>query len=167
MSSNVGVCNNLARTLADEYTLLLKTQNFHWNVEGPMFYSLHILFEAQYIQLQAIVDRVAERIRALGHRAPGSYEEFKKLSKIHDAPIGTLTAIQMIEILVRDHELFLEDNHRFRKAADEDGDATTATLYDDLAMFHDKAAWMIRSHRGALPSVSNNFDRAQISANPM
>jgi len=165
--SNLSVCNNLARTLADEYTLLLKTQNFHWNVEGPMFFSLHTLFEQQYTQLQNTADRVAERIRALGHRAPGSFDEFKKISKIHDAPIGSLSAIQMIEILVRDHQILLDDIHQFRKLAESEGDATTATLYDDLAFFHDKAAWMIRSHRGSFSSISNSPDRTQIAAAPM
>lgn len=147
MPNTSSICNNLARTLADEYTLLLKTQNFHWNVEGPMFYSLHLLFEQQYTQLQATVDRVAERIRALGQRAPGSYEEFKKVSKVHDAPADKISALHMIDMLTKDHEILLTDIHNFRKMADEAGDATTATLYDDLALFHDKAAWMIRSHR--------------------
>ena len=147
MSNTTSICNNLARTLADEYTLLLKTQNFHWNVEGPMFYSLHLLFEQQYTQLQLTVDRVAERIRALGQRAPGSYDEFRKVSKVHDAPADKISAHQMIDMLTKDHEILLTDIHHFRKMADEGGDATTATLYDDLALFHDKAAWMIRSHR--------------------
>lgn len=145
--SNTTICNNLARTLADEYTLLLKTQNFHWNVEGPMFYSLHLLFEQQYTQIQAFVDQVAERIRAMGQRAPGSYDEFKKISKVLDAPVDKLSAHQMIEMLVKDHETLLTDIHQFRKAADQSGDSTTATLYDELALFHDKAAWMIRSQR--------------------
>lgn len=145
--SNTTICNNLARTLADEYTLLLKTQNFHWNVEGPMFYSLHLLFEQQYTQIQAFVDQVAERIRAMGQRAPGSYDEFKKISKVLDAPADKLSAHQMIEMLVKDHETLLTDIHHFRKTADQSGDSTTATLYDELALFHDKAAWMIRSQR--------------------
>ena len=165
--SSMSVCDNLARTLADEYTLLLKTQNFHWNVEGPMFFSLHTLFEEQYTQLQTTVDRVAERIRALGHRAPGSYGEFNQISKILDAPVGSLSAIQMIEILVHDHNILLDDIHQFRKLTEAEGDATTATLYDDLAFFHDKSAWMIRSHRGSFPSISNNPDRVQIAAAPM
>jgi starvation-inducible DNA-binding protein len=148
MSNTTNICNNLARTLADEYTLLLKTQNFHWNVEGPMFFSLHTLFEQQYTQLQDTVDRVAERIRALGQRAPGSYVEFQKVSKVHDAPADKIGALHMIDMLTKDHEILLEDIHKFRKMADEVGDATTATLYDDLALFHDKAAWMIRSHKG-------------------
>ncbi|MGZ3744619.1 MAG: Dps family protein [Pseudobdellovibrionaceae bacterium] len=146
MASNT-ICTNLARTLADEYTLTLKTQNFHWNVEGPMFYSLHLLFEQQYTAMQLIVDRVAERIRALGEKAPGSYEEFKKISKVQDASPGKLSAHQMIDILVEDHETLLKDIHQSRKLADQAGDASTATLYDELALFHDKAAWMIRSQR--------------------
>lgn len=145
--TNTSITNNLARTLADEYTLLLKTQNFHWNVEGPMFYSLHLLFEQQYTQMQQTVDRVAERIRALGQRSPGSYDEFKKISKVHDAPAEHISTHQMIDMLVKDHTTLLNDIHQFRKAADQEGDASTATLYDDLALFHDKAAWMIRSHR--------------------
>jgi len=148
MSNTTNICNNLARTLADEYTLLLKTQNFHWNVEGPMFFSLHTLFEQQYTQLQDTVDRVAERIRALGQRSPGSYTEFQKISKVHDAPADKISALHMIDMLTKDHEILLEDIHKFRKMAEESGDASTATLYDDLALFHDKAAWMIRSHKG-------------------
>ncbi len=145
--ANVAICNNLARTLADEYTLMLKTQNFHWNVEGPMFYSLHLMFEQQYTSMQLTVDRVAERIRALGQRAPGSYDEFKKISKVLDAPADKISAHQMIEMLVDDHETLLKDIHQFRKMADQAADASTAALYDELALFHDKAAWMIRSQR--------------------
>jgi starvation-inducible DNA-binding protein len=145
--ANTAICNNLAKTLADEYTLTLKTQNFHWNVEGPMFYALHLMFEQQYTAMQLSVDLVAERIRALGQRSPGSYEEFKKISKVHDAPADKISAHQMIEMLVEDHETLLKDIHQFRKMADQAGDATTATLYDELALFHDKAAWMIRSQR--------------------
>lgn len=147
MTGTTALCNNLAKTLADQYTLMLKTQNFHWNVEGPMFYSLHLMFEQQYTAMQLSVDRVAERIRALGQRSPGSYEEFKKLSKIQDAPADKIAATKMIEMLVEDHETLLKDIHQFRKMADQVGDASTATLYDDLALFHDKAAWMIRSQR--------------------
>jgi starvation-inducible DNA-binding protein len=145
--TNTAISNNLAKTLADEYTLTLKTQNFHWNVEGPMFYSLHLMFEQQYTAMQLTVDRVAERIRALGQRAPGSFDEFKKISKVQDASADKMSAHQMIEMLVEDHETLLKDIHQFRKMADQAGDATTATLYDELALFHDKAAWMIRSQR--------------------
>lgn len=147
-SESPQIGQNLSRLLADEYTLLLKTQNCHWNVEGPFFYSLHLLFEQQYKALQDKVDTLAERIRALKQRAPASYQEYNQISKVKDAPAGQmLNAHQMIDMLTKDHEVLIKDIHDFRLIAEKQNDPTTSALYDDLALFHQKAAWMIRSHR--------------------
>jgi starvation-inducible DNA-binding protein len=145
---NQAITTALAQTLAEEYILMLKTQNFHWNVEGPLFYSLHKLFEEHYTFLATQVDTVAERIRAIGERAPGSYHEFLKISKVEEAPADRISATKMIELLTEDHEKIAKRLSTFRDAADEAGDNTTVLIYDDLVLFHEKAAWMIRSHRG-------------------
>lgn len=138
----------LSQTLAEEYLLMLKTQNFHWNVQGPLFYSLHMLFEQHYTFLATQVDEVAERIRALGERAPGSYREFIKLSKVEEAPDDRLSASRMIDILTADHESIVKRLTDFRAQAEEVDDNTTVSIYDGLINFHQKAAWMISSHRG-------------------
>jgi starvation-inducible DNA-binding protein len=137
----------LSQTLAEEYLLMLKTQNFHWNVEGPLFYSLHKLFEEQYTFLAGQVDEVAERIRALGEKAPGSYHEFLKISKVEEAPVERINAGKMIEVLTQDHENIVKRLDVFRAQAGEADDNTTVAIYDELISFHQKAAWMIRSHR--------------------
>ncbi len=138
----------LNKTLAEEYTLLLKTHNFHWNVEGPLFFTLHSLFEQQYNTLFLKVDLIAERIRALGFKAPGSYKEFQSLSFITEAPAEKISASQMIESLTKDHtEMSVKIKAR-REAAEKSGDTSTGDVYAGLMEFHDKAAWMIRSHRG-------------------
>jgi len=139
----------LSQTLAEEYLLMLKTQNFHWNVQGPLFYSLHMLFEQHYTFLATQVDEVAERIRALGERAPGSYREFIKLSKVEEAPDDNITAARMIDLLTGDHESIVKRLTQFRSTAEEAGDNTTVGIYDGLINFHQKAAWMISSHRGS------------------
>lgn len=138
----------LSQTLAEEYLLMLKTQNFHWNVQGPLFYSLHMLFEQHYTFLATQVDEVAERIRTLGERAPGSYREFIKLSKVEEAPDDRLSAGRMIDMLTADHENIVKRLTQFRAAAEEVDDNTTVGIYDGLINFHQKAAWMISSHRG-------------------
>ncbi len=138
----------LSQTLAEEYLLMLKTQNFHWNVQGPLFYSLHMLFEQHYTFLATQVDEVAERIRALGERAPGSYREFIKLSKVEEAPEDHLSAARMIDMLTNDHESIVKRLAQFRAQAEGVDDNTTVAIYDGLINFHQKAAWMISSHRG-------------------
>ncbi|WP_374033528.1 Dps family protein [Bdellovibrio bacteriovorus] len=145
-TGTASVVETLKKSLAEEYLLQLKTQNFHWNVEGPMFFSLHKLFEEQYGQLAEFVDRTAEVIRALKVKAPGSFKEFKELSSIQEAS-DKLTASQMIEMLSQDHtNLAIALKSRLETA--EDAEETSAvTLYEDLIGFHEKAAWMIRSHR--------------------
>lgn len=140
------VVETLKKSLAEEYLLQLKTQNFHWNVEGPLFFSLHKLFEEQYGQLADFVDRTAEVLRALKTKAPGSFKEFKELSSIQEAS-DRLNANQMIETLSQDHtNMAIALKSRLETA--EDAEETSAvTLYEDLIGFHEKAAWMIRSHR--------------------
>ena len=146
MSQNK-IVTALSKTLAEEYILMLKTQNFHWNVEGPLFYSLHMLFEQHYTFLATKVDEVAERIRALGFKAPGSFQEFHKISSIHEAASDNVNASQMIELLTKDHTYLVGELKQNKEEADKVGDNSSAALYDDLIAFHEKAAWMIRSHR--------------------
>ena len=147
MKNHSSVVAGLSQTLAEEYILMLKTQNFHWNVKGPLFYSLHMLFETHYTFLAQQVDIIAERIRAVGQRAPGSYHEFLKLSEVEEAPGEDVPAAKMIEMLTHDHESIVERLNQFRSAADENGDNTSVAMYDELISFHQKAAWMISSHR--------------------
>lgn len=147
MKDHSKVVRTLSQTLAEEYILMLKTQNCHWNVDGPLFYSLHMLFEQHYTFLALQVDAIAERIRAIGERAPGSYKEFMALSKIEEAPAEHIPASRMIEMLTRDHQSMSERLNEFHALADQNGDNSTVGLYDDLISFHEKAAWMISSHR--------------------
>ncbi|MNJ93398.1 DNA protection during starvation protein 2 [compost metagenome] len=137
----------LSKTLAEEYILQLKTQNFHWNVEGPLFFSLHKLFESQYTELQASVERVAEVIRAHHAKAPGSFRDFIKLALIDESPLDPITSHQMIEILNKDHVTMASRLREHLEEAEEANDSPAVTLYEDLITFHEKAAWMIRSHR--------------------
>jgi starvation-inducible DNA-binding protein len=134
-----------SRLLADSYTLYLKTHNFHWNVRGPMFSTLHALFELQYTELALAVDEIAERIRALGERAPGSYMEFSELATVEDAS-GTPNAVEMIEQLVGDMETVVATARSLFKLADEAGDHATADLAVRRIDVHEKNAWMLRSH---------------------
>ena len=145
--SNNTVIESLKQTLAEEYTLQLKTQNFHWNVEGPLFYSLHKLFEEQYNTISEQVDATAEVLRALNSKAPGSFTEFKALSSIQEAPTDKLNANQMIEMLSKDHTTLANAQKERLEKAEEAGEISAVTLYEDLITFHEKAAWMIRSHR--------------------
>ncbi|MDG0816007.1 Dps family protein [Bdellovibrio svalbardensis] len=141
------VTESLKKTLSEEYILQLKTQNFHWNVEGPLFFSLHKLFEEQYNQISEFVDSSAEVLRALKTRAPGSFAEFKTFSTIQEAPADKLNANQMIETLTQDHTNVAKVCKERLEEAEEAGEVSAVTLYEDLITFHEKAAWMIRSHR--------------------
>jgi len=134
-----------SRLLADSYTLYLKTHNFHWNVTGPMFTTLHTLFETQYTELALAVDEIAERIRAVGARAPGSYSEFSQLAKIGEA-VGTPSAEQMIRELVTDMGLVAETARELHAVADSAGDQATADLAVRRIEVAEKNAWMLRSH---------------------
>ncbi len=134
-----------SRLLADSYTLYLKTHNYHWNVVGPMFQSLHLLFETQYTELALAVDEIAERIRALGHPAPGSYTEFAKLTGIEEARPGT-SATEMIRTLAADHRKLAESAARLIEAAEAAGDPVSADLGVRRMEVHEKNAWMLESH---------------------
>ena len=138
------IVEGLSRLLADTYTLYLKTHNFHWNVTGPMFQTLHLMFETQYIELADAVDLIAERIRALGSPAPGTYSEFQKLSGIAE-PKGVPAAHDMIQQLVRDHETATRTARSMFKAVDQAGDEPTADLLTQRMQVHEKTAWMLRS----------------------
>ncbi|MBO9665696.1 MAG: DNA starvation/stationary phase protection protein [Bdellovibrio sp.] len=137
----------LAKTLSEEYLLMLKTQNFHWNVEGPLFFSLHKLFESQYKELIEFIDDTAEIIRTYNVKSPGSFREFQKTAFIDEAPNDLISAQQMMDMLNRDHMSMSARLKEYMEDAEVVGDSNAVTLYEDLITFHDKAAWMIRSHR--------------------
>jgi starvation-inducible DNA-binding protein len=139
------IAGGLNRLLADTYTLYLTTHNFHWNVTGPMFNTLHAMFMAQYTELWNAVDPIAERIRALGHPAPGSYAQFGKLSSIKDAPTTPPKALQMVRILVEGHEAVARTGRSVFPLADKADDQPTADLLTRRLDIHEKTAWMLRS----------------------
>jgi starvation-inducible DNA-binding protein len=138
------IAAGLDRLLADTYTLYLKTHNFHWNVEGPMFNTLHQMFETQYDELALAVDLIAERIRALGFRAPGSYQEFTALARVEDAK-GTPSATEMIAQLMKDQETVVRTAREVFPVVDEAHDEPTADLLTQRMQIHEKTAWMLRS----------------------
>jgi starvation-inducible DNA-binding protein len=135
----------LSRLLADSYTLYLKTHNFHWNVTGPMFTTLHTLFETEYTELALAVDEIAERIRALGAVAPGSYSAFQTLSRVKIAE-GVPAATDMIRELVEDQGRVVAAAKEVVKAAEAAGDDATADLGIRRIQIHEKNAWMLASH---------------------
>lgn len=134
-----------ARLLATTYTLYLKTHNFHWNVRGPMFSALHTLFETQYTEMALAVDEIAERIRALGEHAPGSYSEFAELSAVEEAS-GRPSASDMLQILLDDQAKVVAAAKDLFAAADAESDQATADLAVRRMQIHEKTAWMLRSH---------------------
>jgi starvation-inducible DNA-binding protein len=135
----------LSGLLADTYTLYLTTHNFHWNVTGPMFNTLHTMFMAQYTELWNAVDPIAERIRSLGHPAPGSYAQFSALSTIKDAPTEPPKAMEMVAILVQGHEAVARTARGVFPLADKAGDEPTADLLTQRLTVHEQTAWMLRS----------------------
>jgi starvation-inducible DNA-binding protein len=139
------VIEALSRLLADSYTLYLKTHNFHWNVTGPMFTSLHALFMAQYAELALAVDEIAERIRALGAPAPGSYAEYARLTALKEAQ-GTPPATEMVQQLVHDQVLVSQAARDVVSAAERAGDVASADLGVRRIQAHEKNAWMLRTH---------------------
>jgi starvation-inducible DNA-binding protein len=138
------IAEGLARLLADTYTLYLKTHNYHWNVEGPMFNTLHTMFEEQYTELATAVDEIAERIRTLGIYAPGSYKAFAKLSSIEEEE-DVPSAEQMIRNLVKAHEAVVRTAREVFPAAEKASDEPTADLLTQRMQIHEKTAWMLRS----------------------
>jgi starvation-inducible DNA-binding protein len=134
----------LSRVLADTHMLYLKTHNFHWNVTGPMFHTLHVMFEEQYSELWQAGDLIAERIRALGFTAPGSYREFSKPTYLQEAE-GAPAAAEMISQLVRDHETVARTARLALSVARSAVDAPTEDLLNHRLTAHEKAGWMLRS----------------------
>ena len=138
------VVDGLSRLLADTYTLYLLTHNFHWNVTGPMFQTLHLMFETHYNELALAVDEVAERIRALGSPAPATYREFGKLTRIEE-PTGVPEATEMIRVLVAAHETVIRTAREVFPQAENAADEVTVDLLTTRLQTHEKTAWMLRS----------------------
>ena len=134
----------LSKLLADTYSLYLKTHNFHWNVTGPMFQTLHLMFETQYNELALAVDLIAERIRSLGLPAPGTYSEFARLSSIRETS-GVPKAEEMIQILVEGQEAIVRTARSVFPVAENASDEATADLLTQRIQLHEKTAWMLRS----------------------
>jgi starvation-inducible DNA-binding protein len=139
------IADGLSKVLADSYTLYLKTHNFHWNVTGPMFNTLHTLFEQEYTELATAVDEIAERIRSLGFPAPGTYAEFIKLSSISETE-GVPKAEEMIRLLVEGNEAVIRTARETIQKAEQAGDESTVDLLTQRMSVHEKNAWMLRSH---------------------
>jgi starvation-inducible DNA-binding protein len=152
MEINIGIQNKereaiaegLSRLLADTYSLYLKTHNFHWNVTGPMFNTLHLMFETQYNELALAVDLIAERIRSLGYPAPGTYSEYAKLTSIPE-PTGVPKAEAMIQQLVEGQETVVRTARSVFPLVDTANDEPTADLLTQRMQVHEKTAWMLRS----------------------
>ena len=152
MSINIGIkakdrkaiAKGLSKVLADSYTLYLKTHNYHWNVTGPLFNTLHLMFEAQYTELATAVDEIAERIRALGEPAPGSYKAFAKLTDIQEET-DMPAAEEMIKQLVIGQETVVRSAREVFKIAEAASDEPTADLLTQRMQLHEKNAWMLRS----------------------
>lgn len=138
------IAEGLSRLLADTYSLYLKTHNFHWNVTGPMFNTLHLMFEAQYTELALAVDLIAERIRSLGFPAPGTYSEYAKLSSIDETP-GVPKAEEMIRLLVQGQESVVRTARSIFPIVDAANDEPSADLLTQRMQIHEKTAWMLRS----------------------
>jgi len=138
------IAHGLSKLLADSYTLYLKTHNFHWNVTGPMFQTLHLMFETHYTELAIAVDLIAERIRSLGHYAPGSYVDFARLATIKEAK-GVPAAKEMIKQLVQGHEAVARTARGVFPAAEKASDEATADLLTQRIQLHEKTSWMLRS----------------------
>jgi len=155
MQPNIGIqeqhraiiANELAKLVADEYLLYTKTRNAHWNVIGPDFSAMHAFFEGQYDQLDEIIDDVAERVRSLGHRAPGSLAEFLELTQLEESPRTTRTSLDFIEDLLADHESIIRTQRpNIERFEAELGDAGTSDFITALVEQHEKMAWMLRAH---------------------
>ena len=140
----IAIAEGLSRVLADTYTLYLKTHNFHWNVTGPMFQTLHLMFETQYNELALAVDQIAERIRALGLPAPGTYTEFARLASIKESA-GVPKAEDMIAELVKGQEAVVRTARSVFPLVEKANDQPTADLLTQRMQIHEKTAWMLRS----------------------
>ncbi|ALP53635.1 DNA starvation/stationary phase protection protein [Candidatus Tenderia electrophaga] len=140
----LNIAAGLKRLLADSYTLYLQTHNFHWNVTGPQFRELHLMFEEHYTELATAVDEIAERIRTLDVAAPGTYKSFAELSSIKEVE-GVPAAKEMIDILTHGHEQVVKTCREVLVPAQEASDESTAALVSDRMRVHEKTAWMLRA----------------------
>jgi starvation-inducible DNA-binding protein len=140
----INVAEGLKKLLADSYTLYLQTHNFHWNVVGPQFRDLHLMFEEHYTELASAVDMIAERIRTLGVAAPGTYKAFASLSSIEEVE-GVPAAEKMLQLLNQGHEQVVRTSREVLTIAQEAGDESTASLVSDRMRVHEKTAWMLRA----------------------
>ena len=138
------IAKGLSKLLADTYTLYLKTHNFHWNVTGPMFQTLHLMFETQYTELALAVDLIAERIRSIGVYAPGTYKQFAALSSIKEED-GIPKAQDMIRLLVEGQEAVVRTARSLYPVVEKASDEATADLLTQRIQLHEKTAWMLRS----------------------
>lgn len=138
------IAEGLKRLLADSYTLYLQTHNFHWNVMGPQFRELHLMFEEHYTELATAVDEIAERIRTLGVAAPGTYKAFAQLSSIEEVD-GVPEATEMVRLLTHGHEQVVKTCRSALKVAQEADDESSAALVSDRMRVHEKTAWMLRA----------------------
>ncbi|MCC2617424.1 DNA starvation/stationary phase protection protein [Aestuariibacter halophilus] len=138
------IADGIKRLLADSYTLYLQTHNFHWNVTGPQFRELHLMFEEHYTELATAVDEIAERIRTLGVFAPGTYKAFAELSSIKEVD-GVPEAMEMVKILTHGHEQVVKTCREVLKLAQQADDESTAALVSDRMRVHEKTAWMLRA----------------------
>ncbi|MDP1931053.1 MAG: Dps family protein [Gammaproteobacteria bacterium] len=143
-ADRIKIAEGLKHLLADSYTLYLQTHNFHWNVTGPQFRDLHLMFEEQYTELALAVDEVAERIRTLDVPAPGTYKEFVKLSSIKEVD-GVPEGREMVDILTQGHEKVVKVCRTVLKLAQDAGDESTVSLASDRMRIHEKTAWMLRA----------------------
>lgn len=142
----LSIAEGLKLLLADSYTLYLQTHNFHWNVTGPQFRELHLMFEEHYTELAIAVDDVAERIRTLDVAAPGTYKEFARLSAIQEVE-GVPGALEMVDLLIKGHEQVIKTARKVLKLAQGADDESTASLVSDRMRIHEKTAWMLRALR--------------------
>jgi len=138
------IAKGLSRLLADTYVVYLKTHNFHWNVEGPMFQTLHLMFMEQYTEAWNAIDLVAERIRSLGHYAPGTYREYLELARVKETP-GQPKAPQMIKLLIEGQEAIVKTAREVLPVAEKADDQPTLDLLTQRMQVHEKTAWMLRS----------------------
>lgn len=140
------IINKLSIIMADTYALYLKTQNYHWHVQGPQFKNLHELFEMQYRELAEAVDEVAERIRIMGHKAPATFKEFEQLKRLKDGNSSN-DANQMVTELAQDHDTLVKDINQAMRLAQENNDEGTVNLLSDRLSAHEKARWMLNASR--------------------
>ena len=143
-ADRIEIAEGLKRLLADSYTLYLQTHNFHWNVTGPQFRELHLMFEEHYTELATAVDDIAERIRTLDVVAPGTYREFAQLSSINEVE-GVPSSAKMVNLLTSGHEQVVKTSREVLRVAQQAEDESTASLVSDRMRIHEKTAWMLRA----------------------